>query len=82
MVNSIEYGLQIANFNHEKEVFIIGGAEIYNQGFSLANRLYLTEIQADIEGDVFFPSFNKSQWKEISRKPHLSDERLKLPFDL
>ncbi|HEY3429431.1 MAG TPA: dihydrofolate reductase [Cyclobacteriaceae bacterium] len=81
VVNSIEEGLQIANLNHEKEVFIIGGAEIYKQGIPLASRLYLTEIQAHIEGDTFFPEFDKTQWKEVSRKHHLSDEKHKFPFD-
>ncbi len=81
VVNSIEAGLRIAESNHEKEVFIIGGSKIYNQGFPLATRLYLTEIHARIDGDTYFPEFNKSHWREVSRKHHLSDERHKFPFD-
>lgn len=81
VVNSIEDALAIAKKNNEPEVFIIGGSEIYNQGFAIANRLYLTEIHATIEGDTYFPAFDKSQWREVSRKPHLSDERHKFPFD-
>ena len=81
VVNSIEEGLQIAKANQEKETFIIGGAEIYNQGFSQANKLYLTEIQTSLEGDTYFPEFNKNQWKEISRTHHLADERHKFAFD-
>jgi dihydrofolate reductase len=81
ITNSIEHGLEIARENKENEVFIIGGAEIYNQSLSLATRLYLTEIQADIEGDTFFPTFDKNHWKEVSRTHHLSDERHKFPFD-
>ncbi len=81
IVNSIEAGLEIAKSNQEKEVFIIGGSEIYNQGFPLATRLYLTEIHAHIEGDTYFPEFNKNQWKEVSRTHHLSDDRHKFPFD-
>lgn len=81
VVNSIERGLEIANNNQETEVFIIGGAEIYNQGFTFATRLYLTEIHTHIEGDTYFPEFDKSQWKEVLRKHHLIDERHKFPFD-
>lgn len=81
VVHSIEEGLDIAKQNGEAEAFIIGGSEIYNQGFPLATRLYLTEIQAPIEGDTYFPEFDKSQWKEVSRTHHLSDERHKFPFD-
>lgn len=81
VVNSIEDGLSIAKDNNESEVFIIGGAEIYHQSLPFANRLYLTEIHAHIDGDTRFPEFNKSQWKEVSRRHHLSDERHKFPFD-
>ncbi|HEU5289690.1 MAG TPA: dihydrofolate reductase [Cyclobacteriaceae bacterium] len=81
VTNSIEDALAIARKNNETETFIIGGSEIYNQGFAMANRLYLTEIHATIEGDTYFPAFDKSQWKEVSRKHHLSDERHKFPFD-
>ena len=81
VVNSIEEGLAIARKNNETEAFIIGGSEIYNQGFAMANRLYLTEIHATIEGDTYFPIFEKSQWKEVSRRHHLTDERHKFPFD-
>ncbi len=81
VVNSIEEGLEIAKVNNVTEVFIIGGAEIYNQGFPLATRLYLTQIHAHIEGDTYFPEFEKSQWKEVSRKHHLSDDRHKFAFD-
>jgi dihydrofolate reductase len=81
VTNSIEEALAIARNNQETEAFIIGGSEIYNQGFAMADRLYLTEIHATIEGDTYFPAFDKSQWKEVSRKHHLSDERHKFPFD-
>ena len=81
IVYAIETGLEVAKLAGETEVFIIGGSEIYNQGFPLANRLYLTEIRARIEGDTYFPEFNKNQWKEVSRTHHLSDERHKFPFD-
>lgn len=81
VVNSIEAALDIAFKNNEHEVFIIGGSEIYNQGLSSANKLYLTEIDADIEGDTYFPNFNISEWQELSRIHHSIDERHKYAFD-
>lgn len=81
VVNSIEAALDIATRNNEHEVFIIGGAEIYNQGLTSANKLYLTEIEAEIDGDTYFPDLNKSEWREVSRVHHTTDERHKYAFD-
>lgn len=81
VVHSLEKGIEIARQHGEAELFIIGGSEIYNRSVAIADRLYLTEIHAHIDGDTYFPEFDKSQWKEESRKHHLSDERHKFPFD-
>jgi dihydrofolate reductase len=81
VVNSIEKGLEIAKDNNEAEVFIIGGAEIYKQSLAFADRLYLTEIKADIQGDTFFPAINQNEWKELSRATHPADERHQYAFD-
>jgi len=51
-----------------EEAMIIGGAEIYRQAMPLADRLYLTEVHADVEGDATFPEFDRSQWQEIARE--------------
>ncbi len=80
VVHSIEASLSIAQKNNEREVFIIGGAEIYGMALPIATRLYLTEIHAHIEGDTFFPEVF-SEWKEVSRKPHPPDERHRYAFD-
>lgn len=81
VVNSIPAGIDIAIDNREAEVFIIGGAEIYTQSLAFANRLYLTEIQTSLEGDAFFPMFNKYEWNEISRKHHPADAQHQYAFD-
>ncbi|HJV16029.1 MAG TPA: dihydrofolate reductase, partial [Bacillales bacterium] len=47
----------------EEEVFVIGGAEIFNETFLFAERLYLTHIHEEFAGDTFFPEFNMNQWK-------------------
>jgi dihydrofolate reductase len=81
VVHSVEDALKIARENLEKEIFVIGGAEIYKLALPQANRIYLTEIKASIDGDTYFPEFNKNEWKEISRTPHPADERHPFAFD-
>jgi dihydrofolate reductase len=81
VVNAIDKGLTIARENGEAETFIIGGAEIYRSTMEQTNRMYLTEIDAVIEGDTYFPEFDKKIWKEIKRQHHVADERHKFAFD-
>lgn len=60
VVHSLEDA--IAACGDDQEVFLIGGAELYQDGLKLANKLYLTEIDAEYEGDAFFPEFDLSEW--------------------
>ncbi|MDW8322476.1 MAG: dihydrofolate reductase [Burkholderiales bacterium] len=57
----------------DPEVFVVGGAQLYAQALPLADRLYLTEIEADYDGDAHFPCFDRSAWTELSRERHLGD---------
>jgi len=52
----------------DEEVFIVGGAELYKQALPLADTLYLTEIQQEVEGDAHFPAFDIKNWQEITRE--------------
>jgi len=81
VVHSIDRALEIANKNSETEAFVIGGAEIYALAMAHADRLYLTEIDADISGDTYFPSFDTTHWREVSRKHHDADARHAYAFD-
>jgi dihydrofolate reductase len=81
VVNSLEEGLTLAREAGQQEVFIIGGAEIYAQGLTFANRLYLTEIDGVVDGDTYFPSFDQQAWQEISRVHHPADARHAYAFD-
>lgn len=54
----------------DREVFVIGGAEIYAATLATADVLELTEIASDLEGDTFFPPFDRSIWKETARVNH------------
>ena len=65
-------------FEHCKdtdEIMITGGSEIYQQSLEYASRLYLTEVHTEVEGDTFFPEFDRSEWKEISRENFKADEK-------
>lgn len=81
VVHSLKEGIDLANKEGEKELFIIGGAEIYTLGLPFTNRMYLTEIQTTLPGDAYFPLFDRSQWKEVSRKKHPVDDRHSFAFD-
>lgn len=49
------------------KVFIIGGAQLYEQGLSFASELYVTEVDAEPEADTYFPELNQVQWTEVER---------------
>jgi dihydrofolate reductase len=81
VVDSVEKGLKIAKEHNEQETFIIGGAEIYKLGLPHADRLYLTEIEAVIEGDTYFPPIDEGKWRETSRIHHGKNDRHAYSFD-
>ena len=64
----------ISGSTADGEAFVIGGAEIFRQTLPLCDRIYITEIQADFEGDILFPEFNLEEWIEMSRDQHSWDE--------
>jgi dihydrofolate reductase len=74
-VHSIAEGLQIAQQNDETEAFIIGGGEIYKQTMHLLDKIYVTEVDLDTEGDVFFPELNPNDWQLVSEEKHPKDEK-------
>jgi dihydrofolate reductase len=73
-------GAALAACAGEQEVFVIGGAQIYAAALPLADRLYLTEIDAEFEADAFFPERPAEQWRETSRQPGRSAGGLDYAF--
>jgi dihydrofolate reductase len=63
-----------------EEAFVIGGTSLFSEALPLADRIHLTEVEADVEGDTWFPAFDRSQWqeREVARRPR--DERHEYPF--
>ena len=57
-----------------EEIFIIGGENLYSQTINIANKLYLTTIDASIDGDKYFPDLDISSWKRISCERYSKDE--------
>ncbi|HYG40012.1 MAG TPA: dihydrofolate reductase [Cytophagales bacterium] len=75
VVNSLPQALQIAKTINAKEAFIIGGAELINQSLEIVNKMYLTEVHAEIEGDTFLKSIDLSDWKLIDKKDYAKSEK-------
>lgn len=74
VVHSVDEVLQLAS-ESIKEVFIIGGAEIYKMFLPYASKLYITTIDQDFEGDTYFPEISQREWTEVSVKEGQQDEK-------
>lgn len=72
---SVEEALSIADDNGETEAFIIGGGEIYALSQVFWDRVYLTEVDLEVEGDVYFPTLDPAEWTLVSSEAHLPDEK-------
>lgn len=62
------------------ELVVIGGAELYRQTLDLAQRLYLTQVHGDFEGDTWFPEFDLRQWRQVAREDHPADASHVCPY--
>lgn len=71
IVHSAKDALKAAG---DGDVMIIGGAQIYAEFLPKANKMYLTFIDADFEGDAYFPEYNEDEWKEMNREEHVDNE--------
>ncbi len=80
VVNSIEAGFEYARRMGEKELFVIGGAKVYEQTIGFADRIYLTIIDHEFDGDSYFPEFNVEEWELISDRFHGKDKDHKYSF--
>ena len=63
-----------------EESFVIGGAELYRQTLGRCQRMYITEIQGDFDGDTFFPEFSHDEWRETAREKHHLDDGSELEY--
>jgi dihydrofolate reductase len=78
VVNTKEAALELAG--DADEVMIIGGGTVYEQFLPITERIYLTRVHAEVDGDTFFPEIDEDEWHIVSSKPlPPSDER---PFSI
>jgi dihydrofolate reductase len=75
--SSLDAGLAAAG--NDPEVFVIGGGEIFRAVLPLAQRAYVTWVDAEIDGDTFFPEFPGPDWRLVSEDPVAADEKNEFP---
>jgi dihydrofolate reductase len=76
VVNSLEESIKAAAAADYKEAFIIGGGEIFKESMqSVADRIYVTRVDAVLEGDAFFPELDSKQWKMVSEDSRAADAK-------
>lgn len=66
IANSLEEAYEIAE-NIDEKAFIIGGSSVYERSLEDADKMILTEVHRDVDGDTFFPEWNHENWEEVSR---------------
>ncbi|MBP7705315.1 MAG: dihydrofolate reductase [Caulobacter sp.] len=69
-IEAVEIAREQAEEDGADEVCVIGGVALFNLALPKARRMYLTEVDAEPEGDVFFPPFDEADWTEVSREAH------------
>ena len=57
----------------EDEIMVIGGGEVYRLALLQANRIHLTEVHANFQGDALFPELDKTEWREVGREDHRAE---------
>ena len=80
VAHSIDEVLEM--IKEESEAFICGGASVYKQFLPLSQKLYITEVHANPEGDTFFPEINKEEWNEAKREDHKTDGKNKYDYSV
>lgn len=80
VVHSVEEAIALARAREETEVFVCGGAEVYAQAITLADRVYLTLVDTEVAADTFFPAWDASGWMEQEVSEHEADEKNQYPF--
>jgi dihydrofolate reductase len=80
VVNNIDRAIEKAEEADTKEIFIIGGGEIFKQTMNIVSRIYLTRVHAVIEGDTYYPEIRKGLWKLVSEQSFPADEKNNYAF--
>lgn len=78
VVHTLEQALAVCA--GDDEIFVVGGAELYAQALPIANKLYITEIQKNVQGDAHFPVLEHNDWQETYREMRSQQEPLPLEY--
>ena len=80
VVHNINDAIEKAREADAKEIFIIGGGEIFKQTIDIVSRIYLTRVHAILEGDTFYPEIKKDQWKLVDQQSFPADDKHKYAY--
>ncbi len=75
VVGNLQEAIAKANAENFKEIFIVGGGEIYKESMPLADRIYITRVHATIDGDTFFPNIVENNWQLVQAQHYEADEK-------
>ncbi len=75
VVNNIDDAIKKGEGSDVKEIFIIGGGEIFRQTMDRISRIYITRVHANVEGDTFYPEIDSSKWHLADSHPFWADEK-------
>ncbi|MEO5501175.1 MAG: dihydrofolate reductase [Ginsengibacter sp.] len=80
VVSEVEDAITQAKESDAKEIFIIGGGQVFKQTMDIVNRIYLTRVHTVVEGDTYYPQINENDWKLVSSIDHSADEKNNYSF--
>lgn len=75
VAHSVDEAIALATEAGETELFICGGARVYADAMARADRLYLTHVHVEIDGDTYFPDYHTDDWRLVSEESHAADDR-------
>jgi dihydrofolate reductase len=79
LAHSVKEGIERARSYDEDELFVAGGASVYAATLPLCDRIYMTHVEAEIDGDVVFPEVDLSSWSEVRREQVAADDKNQYP---
>lgn len=82
LADAIDLAENISFIDGSDEAFVIGGAEMYKAALPIVDRMHLTLVHADVEGDTWFPEFDPEEWEEISQEEFPASETNPYPYSI
>jgi len=82
VVHTVDEAFQLCKEQAQRKVYVIGGAQIYEQTMKMATALEITHVDTELEGDAFFPTIDSSQWQKQMVAAHPIDEKHAFAFDI